>query len=51
VYQLTVTAPNPAAMAASNPNLLNFSFPSEVGVVLQIGGATSQNGLAISIGQ
>ncbi|MFY9728764.1 MAG: SBBP repeat-containing protein [Bryobacteraceae bacterium] len=51
VYQLTVLVPNPAAMAATNPNLLNFTFPPQVGVVLQIDGASSQNGLAISIGQ
>jgi len=51
VYQLTVYVPNPAAMAAANPNLLNFKFPPQVGAVLQINGATSQNGLAISIAQ
>jgi uncharacterized protein (TIGR03437 family) len=51
VYQLTVIVPNPATMAASNPNLLNFIFPPQVGVVLQIDGASSQNGLAISVGQ
>jgi uncharacterized protein (TIGR03437 family) len=51
VYQLTVYVPNPAAMAVSNPNLLNFKFPPQVGVVLQINVATSQNGIAISIAQ
>jgi hypothetical protein len=51
VYQLTVYVPNPASMVASNPNLLNFKFPPQVGVVLQINGVTSQNGLAISIAQ
>ena len=51
VYQLTVVVPNPAAMAASNPNLLNFTFPSPSGVVLQINGRTSQDGLQISIAQ
>jgi uncharacterized protein (TIGR03437 family) len=51
VYQLTVVVPNPAAMASSNPNLLNFKFPSQSGVVLRINGLTSQNGIAISIGQ
>ena len=51
VYQLTVVVPNPAAMAASNPNLLNFTFPSPSGVVLQINGLTSQDGLQISIAQ
>ncbi|MGA3259195.1 MAG: SBBP repeat-containing protein [Bryobacteraceae bacterium] len=51
VYQLTVLVPNPAALAATNPNLLNFTFPPQVGVILQIDGASTQNGLAISIGQ
>jgi len=51
VYQLTVLVPNPAAMVATNPNLLNFTFPLQVPVVLQIDGASTQNGLAISIGQ
>jgi hypothetical protein len=48
---LTVLVPNPAAMVATNPNLLNFTFPLQVPVVLQIDGASTQNGLAISIGQ
>jgi len=51
VYQLTVLVPNPAAMVATNPNLLNFTFPPQVPVVLQIDGATTQTGLAISIAQ
>jgi uncharacterized protein (TIGR03437 family) len=51
VYQLTVLVPNPAAMAATNPNLSGFTFPPQVGVILTIDGASSQNGLAISIGQ
>jgi uncharacterized protein (TIGR03437 family) len=51
VYQLTVIVPNPATMAASNPNLSDFTFPPQVGVILQIDGASSQNGLAISIVQ
>jgi hypothetical protein len=51
VYQLSVFVPDPAALAANNPNLLNFKFPPQVGVILQIDGASSQNGLAISIGQ
>jgi uncharacterized protein (TIGR03437 family) len=51
VYQLTVAVPNPAALAASNPDLQNFKFPSPSGLVLQVNGLTSQNGLAISIGQ
>ncbi len=51
VYQLTVYVPNPATMVAANPNLLNFQFPPQVGVVLQMDQASSQNGLAISIAQ
>jgi uncharacterized protein (TIGR03437 family) len=50
VYQLSVFVPDPAALAANNPNLLNFTFPPQVPVVLQIDGASTQNGLAISIG-
>ncbi len=50
-YQLTVVVPNPAEMATGNPNLLNFTFPPLSAVVLEIGGASSQNGLAISIAQ
>jgi uncharacterized protein (TIGR03437 family) len=49
VYQLTVYVPNPATLAASNPYLLNFTFPPQVGIVLNIDGAASQDGLAISI--
>jgi uncharacterized protein (TIGR03437 family) len=51
VYQLSVVVPDPRSMAGSNPNLLNFTFPPQVGVVLQVHGAGSQNGLAISIRQ
>jgi uncharacterized protein (TIGR03437 family) len=41
VYQLTLIAPNPPV----NPNLAGF------GVILQIAGGTTQNGLTISIAQ
>jgi uncharacterized protein (TIGR03437 family) len=51
VYQITVYVPNPATLAANNPNLANFKFPALVDVVMQIDGATSQNGLTISISQ
>lgn len=51
VYQITVYVPNPAVLTASNPDLKNFKFPPLVGVTMQIDGATSQNGLAISISQ
>ncbi len=50
VYQLTVTVPNPASMAATNPNLQNFVFPPQVGIILEIAGASSQYGLSVSIG-
>ncbi len=49
VYQLTVYVPNPATLAASNPYLQNFTFPPLVGIVLNVDGAASQDGLAISI--
>jgi hypothetical protein len=51
VCQLTVVVPNPAAMSATNPNLLDFTFSSLTGLVLQINGAARQTGLAISIAQ
>ena len=51
VYQLTVLVPNPASLAANNPNLKNFTFPPLVGITLRVGGGTSQSGLAISIAQ
>jgi uncharacterized protein (TIGR03437 family) len=51
VYQLTVLVPNPALMVTTDPGILNFKFPPQVGVVLQLDSATSQNGLAISIAQ
>jgi len=51
VYQITVYVPNPATLAANNPDLANFKFPPLVGVVMQIDGVSSQNGLAISISQ
>jgi uncharacterized protein (TIGR03437 family) len=51
VYQITVYVPNPAALTANNPDLANFKFPPLVGITMQIDGATSQNGLAISISQ
>lgn len=51
VYQITVYVPNPASLVANNPNLLNFRFPPQVPVTMQIAGATTQNGIAISIAQ
>jgi uncharacterized protein (TIGR03437 family) len=46
VYQLTVIVPNPVTI---NPDLKNFVFPPQVGVVLQVAGGFSQNALSISI--
>ena len=51
VYQITVYVPNPASLVANNPDLKNFTFPPLVGVVMQIDGASSQNGISISISQ
>ena len=51
VYQITVSIPAPATLAANNPDLKNFKFPSQVGVVLRVADGSSQNGLAISIAQ
>jgi uncharacterized protein (TIGR03437 family) len=51
VFQLTVYVPNPALLVAYNPNLQNFTFPPLVGVILQMAGQSSQNGLSISIAQ
>lgn len=49
VFQITVTIPNPANLVAANPNLKNFQFPPLVSVVMQIDGASSQNGITLSI--
>jgi uncharacterized protein (TIGR03437 family) len=51
VYQLTVYVPNQAQLIAINPDLKNFKYPPQVGVVLKIAGGSSQNGLALSIAQ
>ena len=51
VYQLTVYVPTMADIVAVNPDLSNFKFPPQVGVVLTIAGQSSQSGLAISIAQ
>jgi uncharacterized protein (TIGR03437 family) len=51
VYQIIVYVPNPAALAVNNPSLLNFVLAPLAGVTMQIDGASSQNGLAISISQ
>jgi uncharacterized protein (TIGR03437 family) len=46
VYQITVYVPN---FAAINPDLKNSTFPTVLGLVLQVAGGTSQIGLSISI--
>lgn len=51
VYQLTVRVPDPAAMAAGNPNLAGFKFRSQEAIVLNAGGRQSQGGLYISLAQ
>jgi uncharacterized protein (TIGR03437 family) len=49
VYQLTVYVPDAAQLVAINPDLKDFEYPPQVGVVLKIAGSSSQNGLALSI--
>jgi uncharacterized protein (TIGR03437 family) len=49
VYEIKVYVPDPAKLVANNPDLKNFTFPPEVPVTLFIGGARSQDGLAIWI--
>jgi hypothetical protein len=46
VYQITVYVPN---FADTNPDVKNSTFPTVLGLVLQIAGGSSQNGLSISI--
>jgi uncharacterized protein (TIGR03437 family) len=50
VYQLTVFIPKLADLVANNPDLKNFVFPPLVSLIFQIGGASTQIGLSISIG-
>ena len=49
VYQLTVYVPDYASLIANNPDLKTFRFPAQSGIILRINGASSQDGLAISI--
>jgi uncharacterized protein (TIGR03437 family) len=46
VYRLTVIVPDPQAI---NPDLKNFHFPPQAGVILTIAGQSSQYGLAFSL--
>jgi uncharacterized protein (TIGR03437 family) len=47
VYELTVILPTAAQLAANDPDLTNFMFPPQVGLILQVAGVSSQNGLSI----
>jgi uncharacterized protein (TIGR03437 family) len=49
VYQISVYVPKPVDNAASNPNLQNFVMPPSVAVTLEVNGAKSQAGLALSV--
>jgi uncharacterized protein (TIGR03437 family) len=49
VYEIGVYVPNPASLAAQNPNLNNFTFPPLVPVTIFVGAASSQNGIALSV--
>ena len=45
-YQITVYVPN---FAILNPDLKNSTFPPLLGVIVQVAGSSSQNGLSISV--
>jgi uncharacterized protein (TIGR03437 family) len=49
VYQISVYVPRPSDFAAGNPNLKNFVMPPVVAVSLEVNGARSQAGLALSV--
>ncbi|HLK62070.1 MAG TPA: SBBP repeat-containing protein [Bryobacteraceae bacterium] len=49
VYQISVYVPRPADFAAGNPNLKNFVMPPTVAVSMEVNGARSQAGLALSV--
>ena len=51
VYQVRVIVPHPADWVDRNPNLLNFKMPPTVPVLIQVGNATSQAGLSVSVKQ
>jgi len=51
VYQISVYIPRPSDYANVNPNLKGFVMPPQVAVTLQVSGADSQPGLALSVGQ
>jgi uncharacterized protein (TIGR03437 family) len=49
VYQVRVIVPHPADWVDRNPNLLNFKMPPTVPVRIQVGDATSQTSLSLSV--
>ena len=51
VYQIGVYVPNPAALAAGNPNLNGFVMPPTVPITMQVNGVSSQPGVTISVSQ
>jgi uncharacterized protein (TIGR03437 family) len=46
VYRITVSVPN---FASLNPDLKNSTFPPLLGLIVQVAGSASQNGLSISV--
>jgi uncharacterized protein (TIGR03437 family) len=49
VYEIGVYVPDPASLAAQNPDLRNFKFPPQVPVRMLLGGVSSQLGIALSV--
>jgi uncharacterized protein (TIGR03437 family) len=49
VYQLKIIVPRPSDFANINPNLKGFKIPPTVGVVLNLGGSSSQAGVSLSV--
>jgi uncharacterized protein (TIGR03437 family) len=49
VYEIGVYVPDPASLAAQNPDLKNFKFPPQVPVTMILGGVGSQRGIALSV--
>jgi uncharacterized protein (TIGR03437 family) len=49
VYEIGVFVPDPASLAAQNPDLKNFKFPPLVPVTMVLGAVRSQFGIALSV--
>ncbi|HYW48918.1 MAG TPA: hypothetical protein VE959_39005 [Bryobacteraceae bacterium] len=49
VYQISVYLPRPSDYASINPNLTGFVMPPSVAVTMEVNGAKSQAGLALSV--